>query len=115
MQSPQEQIATVADFLKRAGDRIARRSLLQRDSKQRHGTRRYGVAKFIDDLIALLRRTRMPRILPMGVDCLRVEFDLRAGGPGLGAGNPCRTSGNMPRRACNIHPQLLSRPEKRKL
>jgi hypothetical protein len=44
MQSPQEQIATVADLLKGAAKWIARRSLLKRNSEQRHVARRYRIA-----------------------------------------------------------------------
>jgi hypothetical protein len=76
MQSPQEQITTVADLFKGTGERIVHRRLLKRYSEQRHVARRYGIAQFIDDLVALLRWARMPWLLPMGRDCLRVKFDL---------------------------------------
>jgi hypothetical protein len=79
MQAPQEQIATVTDLFKGAGNRIAHRSLLKRYPKQCHVTRRYGIAQFIDDLVTLFRWTRMPRLLSMGGDCLCVEFDLGIG------------------------------------
>jgi hypothetical protein len=79
MQTPQEQVAAVADLFKGAAKWIADRSLLKRYSKQRHVTRRYGIAQFVDDLITLLRWTRMPRLLSMGSDGLGVKFDLGVG------------------------------------
>jgi hypothetical protein len=55
-----KQITTVADFFKDAGYWIA------------------CIAQVIDDPITLLRWARMPRLLPVGSDRLRVKFDSRS-------------------------------------